>query len=93
MHLLEYERSTGERLSLRLAKWSRFGGISLRRELPSSTLKRHRVFPELGDVRLSELEALRGHLGLPVERDRSFTATKPISGYAREAHAAQRITA
>ncbi len=50
-------------------------------------------FPELGDVRISELAALRGPYGLPVERDVHFTATKALSEYASEAHAAQRITA
>jgi len=29
-------------------------------------------FPELGYFSLRELEAIRGHLGLPVERDRFF---------------------
>ena len=48
-------------------------------------------FPELGYVSLSELEALRGPLGLPVERDIHFTAKKPITDYARDAHAAGRI--
>ena len=38
-------------------------------------------FPELGDVRISELEALRGPFGLPVECDLHFEATKPISWY------------
>lgn len=42
-------------------------------------------FPELGSVSLAELSALRGRLGLPVERDRHFTATKPLSAYASEA--------
>lgn len=42
-------------------------------------------FPELGCVRLSELESLRGRLGLPVERDLHFTANKPLSAYADEA--------
>jgi hypothetical protein len=50
-------------------------------------------FPELGNVRISELEEIRGSLNLPVERDRYFTAKKPLSEYARDAHAAQRITA
>jgi hypothetical protein len=49
-------------------------------------------FPELGAIRISELEALRGPLNLPVERGRDFTATKTLSEYAREAHAARRIT-
>ena len=42
-------------------------------------------YPELGYVSLAELAALRGRLGLPVERDLHFKATKPISEYAREA--------
>ena len=37
--------------------------------------------PELGYVRLSELEALRGGLGLPVERDRHFRGSEPLSAY------------
>ena len=41
--------------------------------------------PELGHVSLTELHALRGRLGLPVEVDRSFKAKKPISAYAHEA--------
>jgi hypothetical protein len=41
--------------------------------------------PELGCVRISELESVRGLLGLPVERDRHFTATKTLSDYADEA--------
>ena len=48
-------------------------------------------FPEIGYVSLSELEALRGPFGLPVERDLHFKATKPLSAYAREAHAEGRI--
>jgi hypothetical protein len=47
--------------------------------------------PELGWVSLSELSAVRGHLGLPVERDRYWTATKPISEYAAEARVLGRI--
>ena len=47
--------------------------------------------PELGWVSLAELAAIQGKLGLPVERDRNFTATKSISAYAREARLAGRI--
>lgn len=47
--------------------------------------------PELGWLSLAELAAIRGKLGLPVERDRNFTATKSISVYAREARLAGRI--
>jgi len=41
--------------------------------------------PELGSVRISEIESVRGRLGLPAERDRFFTATKTLSAYAAEA--------
>ena len=50
-------------------------------------------FPELGNVSLTELAALRGGLGLPVERDLHFTATKPISVYVREARLVGSIVA
>src|SRR6185312_3773633 len=42
-------------------------------------------FPELGYVSLLELSALKGPLGLPVERDLHFLADKPLSAYAEEA--------
>lgn len=48
-------------------------------------------FPELGSVRLSEIATARGHLGLRVERDRYFTANKPLSEYAEEARHRGRI--
>jgi len=38
--------------------------------------------PELGYVRLSDLENLRGPLKLPVERDHFFTPTRALSDYA-----------
>ena len=41
--------------------------------------------PELGSVRISELESVRGRLGLPVERDRHFVARHTLSVYARAA--------
>jgi hypothetical protein len=41
--------------------------------------------PELGYVSLIELAAVRGKLGLPVERDLHFEADKAISAYAEEA--------
>ena len=44
--------------------------------------------PELGYVLLSELAALRGPLGLSVERDRYFVADRPLSAYAFAALAA-----
>ena len=46
-------------------------------------------FPEVGDVRISEIEAVRGPWGLPVERDRHFLPKKPLSAYAREAREAR----
>lgn len=49
-------------------------------------------FPELGSVSISELESVRGKLGLPVERDLHFMPTKTISAYADEARRAGRIT-
>lgn len=48
-------------------------------------------FPELGYVSLAELQTVHGRLGLQVERDLHFTASKPISAYAREARLAERI--
>ncbi len=48
-------------------------------------------FPELGYVSLAELRSVRGRLGLPVERDLHFFATKAISAYAHEARLAERI--
>ena len=48
-------------------------------------------FPELGYVSLTELQSVRGRLGLPVERDLHFVTTKAISAYALEARLAERI--
>ena len=48
-------------------------------------------FPELGYVSINELATVRGRLGLPIERDRSFEANQSISGYARDARIAGRI--
>jgi len=48
--------------------------------------------PELGSVRISELETLRGALGLPVERDLHFAAMHTLSVYARAAWNAAAIT-
>jgi antirestriction protein ArdC len=42
-------------------------------------------FPELGTVRISELESVRGPMGLRVERDLYFEAAKTLSEYADEA--------
>ncbi len=41
--------------------------------------------PELGYVRITEIESVRGVLGLPVERDLQFVARRTISAYAEEA--------
>lgn len=48
--------------------------------------------PELGWVSLTELAAVCGRLSLPVERDRSWRAEKPLSAYAAEAQALGRIS-
>jgi hypothetical protein len=50
-------------------------------------------FPELGSVRISELESIRVKPGLPVERDLYFRPCKPISAYAEEARLAGSIKA
>jgi hypothetical protein len=49
--------------------------------------------PELGSVRISELESVRGPLGLPIERDIYFAPTKTISAYVAEARRLGRIDA
>lgn len=49
--------------------------------------------PEMGYVLLSELASVRGRLGLPIERDLHFTATKPLTAYADAARAAGCIVA
>jgi len=49
--------------------------------------------PELGYISLAELAGIRGHLGLPVERDERFRPGKPLSAYAAEARRTGRITA
>ena len=48
--------------------------------------------PELGRVRISELESVRGRLGLPVERNRYFSPQHTLSVYARAAWNAAAIT-
>jgi hypothetical protein len=47
--------------------------------------------PELGYVSLTELEAVRGPLGLGIERDFHFDADKNLSAYAEDARQAGRI--
>lgn len=49
--------------------------------------------PELGSVRISEIENLRGPMGLPAERDRHFTAKRSLSAYAEIARQNGRIMA
>ena len=49
-------------------------------------------YPEIGSVRLGEIAAVRGPLGLPVERDMYFTAEKSLSEYAADAHNLEVIT-
>jgi hypothetical protein len=49
-------------------------------------------FPELGSVRLSEIQSVRDKLGLPVERDILFEGRYPVSVYARAAFRLRRIT-
>lgn len=49
--------------------------------------------PELGSVRLSEIAAVRGALGLPVERDLHFRPRQSIGAYAAAARVAGRIRA
>jgi hypothetical protein len=48
--------------------------------------------PELGSVRISEIESVRGRFGLPVERDRHFRADHPMSVYVRVAQRAECIS-
>jgi len=48
--------------------------------------------PELGSVSISELKSVRGAFGLPVERDRFFSADHPLSVYADAARSAGGIT-
>lgn len=48
-------------------------------------------FPELGYVRLSEIESIRGKLGLKVERDRYWEGKHPMSVYSEAARSASRI--
>ena len=50
-------------------------------------------FPELGYVSLDEIKTVRGRFGLPVERDKWFVATKPLSAYASDAREKQRVVA
>ena len=47
--------------------------------------------PELGHASLAELARARGRFGLPLERDRYFTACAPLSVYTAAARRAGRI--
>jgi len=49
--------------------------------------------PEPGNVRISELQDMRGALGLPVERDVNFTPTKTLNEYVEASHASGSIAA
>lgn len=48
-------------------------------------------FVEVGEIDMAELEALRGRLGLPVERDRWFRPDKSLWGYHRDGQARGRL--
>jgi hypothetical protein len=50
-------------------------------------------FPEIGCVRLSEIEAVTGPGGMRIERDRSFKPMKTLQGYAEEARREGRVLA
>jgi glycine/D-amino acid oxidase-like deaminating enzyme len=49
--------------------------------------------PELGNVSLSEIAAVRGPGGLTIERDLHFKPEKTLQGYADEARELGRIAA
>lgn len=49
--------------------------------------------PELGSLSLEEIAAVKGPLGLAIERDQHFVAKQPISAYAEAARRAGRIIA
>ena len=48
-------------------------------------------FPELGSASLAEIAAVRGRLGIGIERDLQFTGRYPLSVYAEAAARAGRI--
>lgn len=48
-------------------------------------------YPELGSVRVSEIESVRGPLGLPAERDLYFRPDRSLSAYAELARRGGRI--
>lgn len=47
--------------------------------------------PELGYVSLAEIAGIRGRLGLPVERDRWFSSTEPLSVHLQRARQRGRV--
>jgi hypothetical protein len=49
--------------------------------------------PELGSVSITELEAIKGPLGIGIERDQYFEAEMTISEYAEAARASGSIAA
>jgi hypothetical protein len=49
--------------------------------------------PEIGSVSFKDLAVMRSMVGLKVQRDPHFTATKPLSAYAEEARREGRIIA
>lgn len=49
--------------------------------------------PQLGPVRLPEIAAVRGKLGLAAERDLWFEADKPLSAYVKDSARLGRIRA
>ena len=50
-------------------------------------------FPELSCISLTELQSVRGKLDLPIERDLSFDADRPLSACAEDARRCLRIVA
>ena len=52
----------------------------------------HEFKPELGYFSLEELKGIRGHLGLPVERDRHFEPTPLRMAWRRPARAKTQLT-
>lgn len=47
--------------------------------------------PDVGPIRLSDMERIRGRFGLPVERDHFWTPAGPISEYIKAAIEAGKI--
>jgi Protein of unknown function (DUF2958) len=77
--------------------------VPLKRQKENSTTRRRRMsrsasatsawLRRTGSVSLAEIGALRGKLGLPVERDLHFKAAKSLTAYADEARLLGRIKA